>query len=148
MNATIAHKCEIAIAGTSADVPPPATAAQQGLGGSDSPALGQVQSPHRKASEAAPCFAAPCRTYAGHIIKDGALRNALAPALWNSSMCGHGLQIRRGSTHESETTITSATRSQDNVLLEVLGTQSDSQEAQNQVPTMPNAIVDLGSKIK
>ena len=48
------------------------------------------------------------------------------------------LQIRRGSTHDTETTTTSVTHSHDNVLLEVLGTQSDSQEAQNQnqVPTV------------
>jgi hypothetical protein len=32
--------------------------------------------------------------------------------------------------------MTSATRSHDNVLLEVLGTQSDTQDAQNQVPAL------------
>jgi hypothetical protein len=50
-------------------------------------------------------------------------------------VCGSGSQIRRGSTHDSETTLTSVTHSHNNVLLEVLGTQSDAQDAQNQVPT-------------
>jgi hypothetical protein len=60
---------------------------------------------------------------------------APAPETAGPDACGCASQIRRVSTHDSETTITSVTHSHDNVLLEVLGTQSDSQEAQNQVPT-------------
>lgn len=44
------------------------------------------------------------------------------------------VQVRRGSTHDSEVTATSATtRSVDNMLLEVLGTNSDAQDSQAQV---------------
>jgi hypothetical protein len=69
----------------------------------------------------------------GHAPDNGLLLRLLLTAAEDDMRGLCGLQLRRGSAHDSEATMTTATRSQENVLLEVLGTQSDSQDAQNQV---------------